>query len=120
MRLDAPRARLAIREDATAMGKKIRPKAAARYLTEHGKPITESKLGQLRNTGGGPPFYKEDGRSKPVWYDTDDLDVWNPEDKPSGPSGPMTKYTSTSEYRKKTGEASDGCAKQTSTISQMP
>jgi hypothetical protein len=84
------------------MGKKLNPKDAARYLTEHGKPITESKLAQLRALpdGGGLPFYKEEGR-KPIWYDTDDLDAWNPDDKPSGPSGPMKKYTSTSEYRTK-------------------
>ena len=84
------------------MGKKLNPKDAARYLTEHGKPITESKLAQLRAPpGGGPPFYKESDASKNVWYDTDDLDKWNPEEKSKQPTGPMKKYTSTAEYRKK-------------------
>jgi hypothetical protein len=80
------------------MGTKLNPKDAARYQTEHGKPITESKLAQLRK-GGGPPFYKEDD-GKYIWYDTDDLDAWTPEKK-SRQSRPMTKYSSTAEYRKK-------------------
>ena len=42
-------------------GKKLSPKDAARYLTEHGKPITVTALGNLRGLpdGGGLPFYKE-------------------------------------------------------------
>jgi hypothetical protein len=80
------------------MGTLLNTKDAARYLTEHGKPITESKLNQLRNPpGGGPDFYKEDD-GKYVWYDTDDLDAWNPTEKKPRP---MTKYKSTAEYRKK-------------------
>jgi hypothetical protein len=82
------------------MGKKLSPKDLARYSIEHGKPITEAKLGQLRGTGEGPEFYKEDG-GKRIWYDPDDFDKWNPiEKKPK----PMTKYSSTAEYRKKKGE----------------
>lgn len=85
------------------MGTKLNPKDAARYLTEHGKPITEAKLGQLRGLpdGGGLPFYKESDDSKFVWYDTDDLDKWSPEEKFKQPNGPMKKYSSTAEYRKK-------------------
>ena len=64
------------------MGKLLNPKEAAKYLTEHGKPITESKLGQLRAPpGGGPPFYKESDDSKFVWYDTDELDAWSSKGK---------------------------------------
>ena len=85
------------------MGTKLNPKDAARYLTEHGKPITEAKLGQLRGLpdGGGLPFYKESDDSKFVWYDTDDLDKWSPEEKSKQPTGPIKKYSSTAEYRKK-------------------
>jgi hypothetical protein len=75
----------------------LNPTQAAQYLTDHGKPIEKSKLATLRNNGGGPSFLKEDD-GKFVWYDTDDLDGWSPmEKKPK----PMTKYNSTSEYRKK-------------------
>jgi hypothetical protein len=82
------------------MGEKLNPKDAAKYLTEHGKPITESKLASLRSTkGAGPEFYKEDD-GKYIWCDTDDLDAWNPENK-TRQSRPMTKYKSTAEYRKK-------------------
>ena len=82
------------------MSTKLNTKDAARYLTEHGKPITEAKLNQLRS-GGGPAFYKEDG-GKYIWYDTDDLDAWSPTTHgPSPGARPMTKYSSTSEYRKK-------------------
>jgi hypothetical protein len=85
------------------MGKKLSPKDGAKYRTEQGKPITEAKLAQLRALpdGGGLPFYKEDDDSKFVWYDTDDLDLWNPEEKSRQPTRPMKRYTSTSEYRKK-------------------
>jgi hypothetical protein len=82
---------------------KLSPKDFARYSTEHGKPITEAKLAQLRGLpdGGGLPFYKESDDSKFVWYDTDDLDKWSPEAKSKQPTGPMKKYSSTAEYRKK-------------------
>jgi hypothetical protein len=85
------------------MGKKLNPKDLVRYSIEHRKPITESKLAQLRaeKDGGGLPFYKESDDSKFIWYDTDDFDAWKPEEKKSGPSGPMKKYTSTAEYLKK-------------------
>jgi hypothetical protein len=75
---------------------KINTKDAAKYLNERGIPITETTLNQLRK-GGGPPFYKENG-GKYIWYDTEDLDVWSPMKKSPKP---MTKYNSTSEYRKK-------------------
>lgn len=51
----------------------LNTKDAAKYLTERGKLIEKSTLDTLRNIGGGPPFYKEDGK-KYVLYDTDDLD----------------------------------------------
>ena len=85
------------------MGTKLRPKDLVRYSIEQNKPITEAKLAQLRALpdGGGLPFYKESDDSKFIWYDTDDYDAWNPEENSYGPSGPMKKYTSTVEYRKK-------------------
>ena len=76
---------------------KLNPKDTVTHLTEQGKPITETTLSQLRTTGGGPPFYKEDN-GKYIWYDTDDLDEWSPMKKIPKP---MTKYNSTREYRKK-------------------
>ena len=72
------------------MGKLVNTREAAQYLTEHGKLIEKSTLDTLRNIGGGPPFYKEDGK-KYIMYDTDDLDVY-------AKSNPMKKYNSTSEY----------------------
>jgi hypothetical protein len=68
----------------------LNPKDAARYCTDHGKAIERSTLDTLRHTGGGPPFYKEDG-GKNVFYDPNDLDEWIK-------SNPLTKYNSTSEY----------------------
>jgi hypothetical protein len=78
---------------------KLSPKDFARYSTEHGKPITEAKLAQLRGLpdGGGLPFYKESDDSKFVWYDTDDFDKWSPEEKSKQPTKPLKKYTSTRE-----------------------
>jgi hypothetical protein len=81
---------LAILRKATAMGKKIPTKEAAEFLTALGKPTEKTTLDTKRNTGGGPPFYKEDGK-KYVLYDTDDLEEW-------AKSNPMRKYNSTSEY----------------------
>jgi hypothetical protein len=72
------------------MGTLLNPKDAARYLTERGKPTEKATLDTQRSTGGGPPFYKEDGK-KHVMYDTDDLDEF-------AKSSPMKKYNSTSEY----------------------
>jgi hypothetical protein len=72
------------------MGTLLNTKDAARYLTERGKPIERSTLDTLRNIGGGPPFYKEDGK-KHIQYDTDDLDVF-------AKSNQLKKYNSTSEY----------------------
>jgi hypothetical protein len=71
------------------MGKLLSPKQAAHYLTEHGKPITEQKLAQLRGLpdGGGLPFYKESDDSKFVWYNTDDLDVWESQRSRLSPPG---------------------------------
>lgn len=70
------------------MSKKLNPKDAAQYLTEHGRPTEKSSLDTMRSTGGGPPFYKS---GKYILYDTDDLDVF-------ATSSPMQKFTSTSEY----------------------
>ena len=84
------------------MGEKLNTKQAARFCTEHGRPTEEATLNTLRSTGGGPPFYKEDGK-KTVWYDTDDLLEWC---KPVE----MKKYSSTSEYgtrKKKTPKPED-------------
>jgi hypothetical protein len=74
----------------TAVGRFLNPKQAAQYCTDNGKQIERSTLDTLRNIGGGPPFYKEDGK-KNVWYDPADLDEWIK-------SNPMKKYNSTSEY----------------------
>jgi hypothetical protein len=72
------------------MGKLLNPKDAAAYLTERGKPTERATLDTQRSTGGGPPFYKEDGK-KYVMYDTDDLDE-------HAKSTTLKKYNSTSEY----------------------
>jgi hypothetical protein len=72
------------------MGEKLNTKQAAKFCTEHGRPTEEATLNTLRSTGGGPPFYKEDGK-KTIMYDTDDLLEWC-----KTPS--WKKYNSTSEY----------------------
>jgi hypothetical protein len=72
------------------MGTLLNTKDAVKYLTERGKPIERSTLDTLGNIGGGPPFYKEDGK-KYIQYDTDDLDVF-------AKSSQLKKYNSTSEY----------------------
>jgi hypothetical protein len=77
-------------EEVIHMGKKLNPEQAEDYLKESPKPTKVSSLNTMRVNGGGPPFYKEDGK-KNVWYDTDDLDEW-------AKSSPLTKYLSTSEY----------------------
>lgn len=72
------------------MGDKLRPKPAAQFCTDNGRPTEEATLNTKRSTGGGPDYYKEDD-GKSVWYDTDDLLKWCK-------SSTMTKYSSTSEY----------------------
>jgi hypothetical protein len=72
------------------MGEKLRPKQAARFCTDNGRPTEEATLNTKRSTGGGPDYYKKDD-DKYVWYDTDDLLEWCK-------STPMKKYRSTSEY----------------------
>jgi hypothetical protein len=73
------------------MGKLLTTKEAAQYLTERGKPTEKSSLDTARSLGGGPAFFKEEGK-RLVMYDTDDLDAYIA----SGPQ--MKKYNSTSEY----------------------
>jgi hypothetical protein len=73
------------------MGKLLTTKEAAQYLAEKGKPKEKSSLDTMRTLGGGPAFYKEEGK-RLVMYDTDDLDAYIA----SGPQ--MKKYNSTSEY----------------------
>ena len=72
------------------MGNLLNTRDAAKYLSDHGKLIEKSTLDTLRNTGGGPPFLKEDGK-KYILYDTDDLDEF-------AKTNPLKKYNSTSEY----------------------
>ena len=85
---------MALESKINVVTKLLNPKDAAKYLIANGKPMTEAKLNQ---SGGGPPFYKEDG-GKYIWYNTDDLDNWSPINKTPKR---MTKYNSISEYRKK-------------------
>ena len=70
------------------MVKKLKPKAAAQYCTDNGRPTEEATLNTLRSTGNGPPFYKS---GKYILYDIDDLLEWCK-------SSPLVKYNSTSEY----------------------
>jgi hypothetical protein len=90
------------------MGEKVRTKKAAHIATEHGRQTEEATLNTLRSTGGGPPFYKEDGK-KNVWYDTDDVIEW-------AKTPTLTKYNSTSEYstRKKKTQKPNGAPPESS------
>jgi hypothetical protein len=72
------------------MGEKLRPKQAAQFCTDNGRPTEEATLNTKRSTGGGPDYHKKKNE-KYIWYDTDDLLEWCK-------SSPMEKYSSTSEY----------------------